>query len=283
MPNRREFLKSSAAAAIVPASALGRGGAIAPGDRTMPGFIGCGNMGQGDMKNFLPSPGARIVAVCDSIRWRREQARPYRDFRELLARPDIDAVSIATLNSWHVPHALAAVRAGKHIPAQKPQWGSRNDATGPLEIQGKAVWPKDDALCDNPASWGVHYSYADGVTVHFTGSGPGFDGAVRCDTICQLAWIAFKLEPKLKWDPAPVDAPDPAKTLEFTRKPEYDHPYLRSSNSPLDLGRRRRFVRLAARRIFLGAAQRRTRRLAVQLRQGSAQAVLLSRLPPRWH
>jgi predicted dehydrogenase len=426
MPNRREFLSSASAAAIVPASALGRGGAVAPSNRITLGFIGTGNMGQGDMKNFLPSPDAQIVAVCDSIRWRREQAqhladtayqkqicKAYRDFRELLARTDIDAVSIATLDSWHVLHALAAVRAGKDILVQKPlgmsieeikllrgevtrrgrvfqfgtqqrsskefrfacelvrngrigklrninvgvhagakersglktiepepvpewldyemwlgpapaaryttarltyphwfhisdyslgyvagwgihhidiaQWGSGNDDTGPVEIEGKAVWPKDDALCDNPISWDVHYSYANGVTVHFTGSGPGFDGvrhgitfqgsegwvfvtrgaieaspksllqstigpndvrltlsnhhqqnfldsirsrgrtvcpidvAVRSDTICQLAWIAFKLERKLKWDPAREDFvadPEASRLMRRTlRKP----------------------------------------------------------------
>ena len=411
---RRAFIGNMVAAAgapmafphIVSSSALGRGGAVAPSNRIVMGFIGTGNMGQGDMRNFISSPDAQIVAVCDSIRWRREQAQhmangtyrkqtatAYRDFRELVARPDIDAIGIASLDSWHVLHALASVRAGKDILVQKPlgmsieeikllrgevtrrgrvfqfgtqqrsskefrfacelvrngrigklrninvgvhsgapqersgvgkiepepvpewldyemwlgparaapyttarltyphwfhisdyslgyvagwgihhidiaQWGNDADATGPVEIEGKAVWPQDDALCDNPISWDVNFVYANGVTVHFTGSGPNFPGvkhgitfegtegwvfvnrgvidaspksllqsaigpnevhlpvsnhhqqnfldsirsrarticpidvAVRSDTVCQLAWIAFKLERKLKWDPA---------------------------------------------------------------------------------
>jgi predicted dehydrogenase len=326
----------------------------------------------------------------------------YNDFRELVARPDIDAVCIASLDSWHVLHALAAVRAGKDLYVQKPlgmsideikllreevnrharvfqfgtqqrsskefrfacelvlngrigkvqtikvgvhsgasggrhwpegddersgltklepepvpdwldyemwlgpapkapyttarltyphwfhisdyslgyvsgwgihhidiaQWGNGTQLTGPLEVSGTAVWPHDDALCDNPTSWDVNYDYANGVKVHFTGSGPGFGGvrhgitfegpdgwvfvnrgaleaqpkslleskigpnelhlpvsdlheknfiecvksrgpticpievAVRSETVCQLAWITFKLQQrKLKWDP----------------------------------------------------------------------------------
>ena len=353
--------------------------------------------------------------MCDPNRWRREQAQhivngeyskqvcaAYNDFRELVARPDIDAVCIASLDSWHVLHALAAVRAGKDLYVQKPlgmsideikllreevnrrarvfqfgtqqrsskefrfacelvlngrigkvqtikvgvhsgasggrhwpegdneraglkkvepepvpdwldyemwlgpapsapyttarltyphwfhisdyslgyvsgwgihhidiaQWGNGTELTGPLEVTGTAVWPHDDALCDNPTSWDVNYDYANGVKVHYTGSGPGFEGvkhgitfegpdgwvfvnrgvletqpkslleskigpnelhlpvsdlheknfiecvksrgrticpvegAVRSETVCQLAWITFKLQQrKLKWDP----------------------------------------------------------------------------------
>lgn len=433
---RRQFLKRTAGVAaasmafpyIVPGSALGLDGGLAPSDRVTMGFIGVGLMGQNQLRPFIYQPGVQVVAVCDPNRWRREQAQHivngeydkqvcagYGDFRELVARRDIDAVCIASLDSWHVLHALAAVRAGKDVYVQKPlgmsideikllrdevnrysrvfqfgtqqrssnefrfacelvrngrigklqaidvgvhsgagtrtgpkvarpvdalarrerevtdersglakvdpepvpewldyemwlgpapsapyttarltyphwfhisdyslgyvsgwgvhhidiaQWGNGTDSTGPIEVAGTAVWPHDDALCDNPTSWDVHYEYANGVKVHYTGSGPGFEGvrhgitfkgpegwvfvnrgiletepkslleskigpnelhlpvsdlheknfiecvksrarticpvdvAVRSDTVCQLAWITFKLQNrKLKWDP----------------------------------------------------------------------------------
>jgi predicted dehydrogenase len=433
---RRQFLKRAAGVVgvsvafpyIVPSSALGLDGAVAPSNRVTLGFIGVGNMGQNQLRPFIYQSDVQVVAVCDPNRWRREQAQhivngeydkqvcaAYVDFRELVARRDIDAVCIASLDSWHVLHALAAVRAGKDVYVQKPlgmsideikmlredanrysrvfqfgtqqrssqefrfacelvrngrigklrtievgvhsgagsrtgpkairpvdgvarherevtdertglaivepepvpdwldyemwlgpaprapyttarltyphwfhisdyslgyvsgwgvhhidiaQWGNGTDSTGPVEVSGTAVWPHDDALCDNPTSWDVHYEYANGVSVHYTGSGPGFEGvrhgitfegpdgrvfvnrgvletepkslmeskigpnelhlpvselheknfiecvksrerticpvdvAVRSDTVCQLAWITFKLQDrKLKWDP----------------------------------------------------------------------------------
>jgi predicted dehydrogenase len=437
--NRRQFLRRAAGVAgaslafpyIVPSSALGVDGAVAPSDRVTLGFIGVGNMGQDHFRRFIYQPAVQVVAVCDPNRWRREQAQhvvngeydkqvcaAYSDFRELVARPDVDAVCIASLDSWHVLHALAAVRAGKDLYIEKPlgmsideikllreevnrysrvfqlgtqqrssqpwpmfrfacelvrngrigklqtikvgvhsgagtgkgpkairpvqgvarterdvtdertgltkidpepvpdwldyemwlgpapsapyttarlayphwfhisdyslgyvsgwgihhidiaQWGNGTELTGPVEVSGTAVWPHDDALCDNPTSWDVNYDYANGVKVQFTGSGPGFEGvrhgitfegpdgwvfvnrgvletqpkslleskigpnelhlpvsdlqeknfiecvksrgrticpvevAVRSDTVCQLAWITFKLQQrKLKWDP----------------------------------------------------------------------------------
>ncbi|HZP00964.1 MAG TPA: Gfo/Idh/MocA family oxidoreductase [Terriglobia bacterium] len=433
---RRQFLKRAAGVAgasaafpyIVPSSALGLNGAVAPSDRVTMGFIGVGLMGQAHLRPFIYLPDVQVVAVCDPNRWRREQAQhivngeyakqvcsAYVDFRELVMRRDIDAICIASLDSWHVLHALAAVRAGKDVYVEKPlgmsieeikllreevnrygrvfqfgtqqrsskefrfacelvrngrigklqsikvgvhsgagmrtgpkvaravdalarrerevtdersgltkiepepvpewldyemwqgpapaapyttarltyphwfhisnyslgyvsgwgvhhidiaQWGNGTDATGPIEVTGTAVWPHDDALCDNPTSWDVHYEYANGVKMHYTGSGPGFEGvrhgitfegtdgwvfvnrgvletnpkslmdsqigpnelhlpvselheknfiecvksrahticpvdvAVRSDTVCQLAWITFKLQNrKLKWDP----------------------------------------------------------------------------------
>jgi len=433
---RRQFLKRAVGVAgasvafphIVPSSALGLNGAVAPSNRVTVGFIGVGNMGQNHLRPFIYQSDVQVLAVCDPNRWRREQAQhivngeyakqvctAYVDFRELVARRDLDAICIASLDSWHVLHALAAVRAGKDVYVQKPlgmsideikllrdeanrysrvfqfgtqqrsskefrfacelvrngrigklqtikvgvhsgagtgtgpkvarpvdalarrerevtdersglakiepepvpvwldydlwlgpapsapyttarltyphwfhisdyslgyvsgwgvhhidiaQWGNGTDSTGPVEVSGTAVWPHDDALCDNPTSWDVHYEYANGVKMHYTGSGPGFEGvrhgitfegpdgwvfvnrgvletepkslleskigpnelqlpvselheknfiecvksrarticpvdvAVRSDTVCQLAWITFKLPNReLQWDP----------------------------------------------------------------------------------
>ncbi len=422
--NRRQFLTRAAGVAaasatlpsIVPCSALGLNGDVAPSNRITMGFIGVGGMGQDYMKEFTQLPDVQVVAVCDPNRWRREQAQhtvngwynkqgcaAYVDFRELVARRDIDAVCIASLDSWHVLHGLAAVRVGKDLAVAKPlgmsieevkllreetirrgrvfqfvrmmrtdptlrlacelvrngrigklrtikvgvhsgagngrhwpagdnersgvtkivpepvpdwldyemwlgpapsapystarlvyphwfhisdyslgyvsgwaihpidiaQWGHGTELTGPVEVFGTAVWPHDDALCDNPTSWDVNYEFADGVKMRCTGSSPTFEGvrkgvtfegsdgrifaswgnvleaepkslleakigpneihlqvidsyeknfiecvksrgrpicpidvAVRDDEICQLGWIAFKLEGrKLKWDP----------------------------------------------------------------------------------
>ena len=410
--NRRQFLKKTAGAAaaiaavphIMPSSALGQTGTTAPGERIVMGSIGVGNMGFGDMNAFMSMPEAQVVAVCDVKRTMRDRAKEavdahygntdcatYNDFRELVGRDDIDAVCIASLDSWHVLHALAAVRSGKDVYVEKPlgmsineikvlrdavhrygrvfqfgtqqrssrefrhacelarngrlgkihtikvgvhagaaersglktylpepvpdwldyemwlgpapwspyttarltyphwfhisdyslgyvsgwgihhidiaQWGNGTELTGPVEVEGTAQFPSDDALCDNPISWNTRMKYAHGVDLIYTGDGPGFTGvrhgitfegsdgwvwvnrgvidaepksllneqfgpneihlpisnfhqqnfleavrtrgktisnidvAVRSDTVCQMAWCAFHLQRKLRWDP----------------------------------------------------------------------------------
>jgi predicted dehydrogenase len=97
------------------------------------GFIGVGGRGQAVMRGFLSLPEVQAVAVCDVKRPQREAARAmadghhggktceaYGDFRELVARADIDAISIASTDHWHVLHALAAVRSGKDVYVEKP-------------------------------------------------------------------------------------------------------------------------------------------------------------------
>jgi predicted dehydrogenase len=92
------------------------------------------------LRAFLNQASVQVVAVCDPIRWRREQTQhmvngeykkqgcaAYGDFRELVARPDIDGVCINSLDSWHVLHALAAVRAGKDVHVAKPMGMSINE------------------------------------------------------------------------------------------------------------------------------------------------------------
>lgn len=138
---RRKFLERSAGIAsaalalpyFVPASALGKEGRIAPSERITLGSIGVGSMGRGDMKGLMQDEGAQIVAVCDVFEDRREAAKKvaeerygsgscaaYNDFRDLLARKDIDAVSITTQDHWHALIAVAAAKAGKDIYCQKP-------------------------------------------------------------------------------------------------------------------------------------------------------------------
>ena len=135
---RRDLLKRTAASAaafptIVPSSALGFGTSPAPSDRIGVGCIGVGPQGTGGMRQFLAQKDARVLAVCDV---KEEQLRSacdrvnavydskdcaaYKDYRELVARKDIDVVLIATPDHWHTLTALAALRAGKDVYCEKP-------------------------------------------------------------------------------------------------------------------------------------------------------------------
>lgn len=146
--NRRAFLRRATLAAgllgfgpmIVPSRVLGRGG-VAPSNRITVGFIGTGRQAfHANIPGFLSEPDAQAVAVCDVDAWRMDKGRElvearyakqqpsgnfkgcatYRDWRELVARPDIDAVMISTPDHWHVIQALAALRAGKDVACEKP-------------------------------------------------------------------------------------------------------------------------------------------------------------------
>jgi len=138
---RRRFLTRGAMAAgalalpyYVPASALGRGGAVAPSERIVMGGIGVGGRGSYDLGYLLTQPDVQWVAVCDILKSRREAARnavnnkygnqdcaAYGDLRQLLAeRTDVDAVLIATGDRWHALASILAMRAGKDVYCEKP-------------------------------------------------------------------------------------------------------------------------------------------------------------------
>ncbi len=141
---RRTFLKTAAASVavaapmIVPSRVVG---ANPPSERITVGMIGYGRQAHHvNTRQLLASPNAQIVAVCDVDSWRREQGqkrinkeyakqtakksyngcKAYEDFREILARDDVDAVMVSTPDHWHVPMAIAAARAGKHVSLEKP-------------------------------------------------------------------------------------------------------------------------------------------------------------------
>ncbi len=139
--NRRTFLKKSAALAagavtfpsIIPVSALGLDAVPSPSNRITVGCIGVGGMGTGNMNGFLDQPDAQVMAVCDVDADHRQAAcdvvnkkygntdcAQYNDFRELLAREDIDAIMMAVPDHWHAIIAVAAARAGKDIYGEKP-------------------------------------------------------------------------------------------------------------------------------------------------------------------
>jgi predicted dehydrogenase len=135
---RRGFLGTATAVAvpyILPASSLGLAGTVAPSNRVTLGNIGLGIHGMGwNLKTgFLKFDDAQVLAVCDVMMSRRKEAREmvnrryqnqdcvaYADWRDILARDDIDAVVISTPDHWHTPMSAAVVKAGKDVCCEKP-------------------------------------------------------------------------------------------------------------------------------------------------------------------
>ena len=150
--SRRSFLQRtgvaaaacSAAPMIIPCSALGRGGVAAPSERIVFGCIGLGGQGQHNMRAMISQNDTQVVALCDverasgsrglepalaaAVQQYEQIGRPvnsdsfarYHDFREMLAREDIDAVTVCTPDHWHGLISLAAARAGKDLYCEKP-------------------------------------------------------------------------------------------------------------------------------------------------------------------
>jgi predicted dehydrogenase len=126
MSSRREFLEAGAGGSA--ALSLLQSPTVSANDKIRVGCIGMGNMGLGDVKTISTVPGVEFVAVADIYEGRLTNAKERfgkqifttRDYRELLARPDIDAVIIATPDHWHAVQAVDALKAGKHVYCQKP-------------------------------------------------------------------------------------------------------------------------------------------------------------------
>lgn len=142
--SRREFVTGAAACVAVPylasRSACAAPGAPAPSDRLTLGFIGMGKQSRGHLQWALNNPETHVAAVCDVHDLRLQDAvavvrkkyadksksgttsacAAYRDFRELLARDDIDAVVISTPDHWHAIPSILAARAKKHVYCEKP-------------------------------------------------------------------------------------------------------------------------------------------------------------------
>ncbi|MGA2500241.1 MAG: Gfo/Idh/MocA family oxidoreductase [Tepidisphaeraceae bacterium] len=141
--SRRTFVRTAAVAApylLAPRRALAADPKLAPGNRIGVGIIGVGGRGGYHLKAMLDHPGVQVVAVCDANLTRREAARErtsekyaeaeksgqykgcasVQDFRELIARGDVDAVIIATPDHWHALAAIMAMKAGKDVYCEKP-------------------------------------------------------------------------------------------------------------------------------------------------------------------
>ncbi len=129
---RRRFLGAASAAValptFIPSSAFGAN------DRIVMGCIGMGKRGTGDMRSFLGFDDVHVAAVCDVVASKREKAKShvdekygntdckaYNDFREIIARRDIDVVLIGTPDHWHVPISIMAMDAGKDVFCEKPE------------------------------------------------------------------------------------------------------------------------------------------------------------------
>ncbi len=144
---RRKFLSRTAVLSgiivapwIIPNSARGTNGNMAPSERITVGLIGKGLMGNGHLRRLVGDQEVQVLAVCDVDRLRREDGKrlvdekyaakrssgtyrgctAYNDYRELLSRPDIDAVVIVTPDHWHTLQAIDAAKAGKDIYCEKP-------------------------------------------------------------------------------------------------------------------------------------------------------------------
>jgi predicted dehydrogenase len=151
--SRREMLKRAVAASTVFAvpHVLTQPlfGAAAPSNRVNVGQIGCGGISHYHVGFLGAMPDVRIVAVADAYKSRREAmaaklnkqygeaetVKAYADFREILARPDVDAVIVAAHDNWHTPMSIAAAKAGKDVYCQKPL-GLRY---GPIDVLRKAI------------------------------------------------------------------------------------------------------------------------------------------------
>jgi len=130
---RRSFMKAAGAAAVLPGSVWGQTGRPAPSNRITVGVIGWGMMGPANTKVFLGQADCQVVAACDltpknlkaavdtiNTTYGNQDCKAYTDFRELLARDDIDAVMIAVPDHWHALIATVAAHRKKDIYCEKP-------------------------------------------------------------------------------------------------------------------------------------------------------------------
>ena len=154
--SRRNFLKNITGAAA--ATAVGPGLLahdvqilrhnlhISSNDKIRVGLIGAGIIGHYDMDAVLQVPGTELAAACDLYDGRLEYAREKwgngilttRDYREVLARPDIDAVLICTPDHWHSRISIDALQAGKHVYCEKPMVQRVDEGHAVIEAQRKS-------------------------------------------------------------------------------------------------------------------------------------------------
>jgi predicted dehydrogenase len=139
--SRREFIRLTAATAagaliipsIIPSTAMGMGGKVAPSDRIVMGAVGVGSQGTGNMRRFLKIKQVQVVALCDvdtshlakakdivDIAYNNKDCRVYGDYREFLEKEKIDAVSIALPDHWHGIIYSAAANKKLDVYGEKP-------------------------------------------------------------------------------------------------------------------------------------------------------------------
>jgi predicted dehydrogenase len=148
---RRRFMKRASGIVagvltfpyVVASSAIGKAGSVAASKRITLGFIGVGSHGIGmNLMTFLGNNDAQAIAVCDvdvnnlnkardivNRKYGNQDCATYKDWREVIARDDIDAIMVSTPDHWHVPISLAALRAGKDVECEKPTLTVREGRT----------------------------------------------------------------------------------------------------------------------------------------------------------
>lgn len=172
--SRRTFVKNSAlASGAMALSALNYSRAAGANDRIRIGVIGVGGMGTGHVGSLLKkaeTENIQVAAVCDVFQKRVTRAKEmckgdgFSDYRKLLARPDIDAVLIATPDHWHAKMSIEAMKAGKHVYCEKPMTHTVDQA---LEVR-KAVKETDKVFQVGPNAtasdqfWKARTAIADG-------------------------------------------------------------------------------------------------------------------------
>jgi len=134
---RRHFLAATGAAiaapTFIPASALGADGRPAPSNRITMGVVGWGMQGPGNTGNFMNQADCQIVATCNvdknhleaSVKainghYKNQDCKTYHDYREMMARSDIDTVMIAVPDHWHALISVEAAKNKKDIYGEKP-------------------------------------------------------------------------------------------------------------------------------------------------------------------
>ena len=140
---RRHFLRATAAG--LAASALTAQDKTSANDRVQVATIGLGGMGTGDTQTSASVPGVQLIAVADIYQGRLDHAKEVfgkevfttRDYREVLARKDVDAVIIATPDHWHSHISIDAMNAGKDVYCEKPMVQHVDDGKPVIEAQQK--------------------------------------------------------------------------------------------------------------------------------------------------
>ncbi len=236
MNQRRDFLKKSATLvagsilmpSVVPSSVFGKS---APSNRITVACIGLGRqMVKPNIPQLLESPHGQIVAVCDVDTWRLANAqkqvndhygkekgatykgcKTYTDYRKLLQDKSIDAVMLSLPDHWHVPMAIDAVRAGKHVSLEKPI--STCIAHGRRLVEtikkSKVITRNDSEFRTLPDMWKA-------VEV------------VRNGRIGKLRKIYVAVPPELNGDPLPPQPTMPVPTeldYDFWLGPAWEAPY----------------------------------------------------------
>ena len=159
--SRRSFVKKMATGAAVLTAAgptlligenearqywISREGKYSANDQIQIAVIGAGGMGSEDTNTALQIPGVRLVAACDLYDGRLESARQRwgkdifttHDYREILSRPDIDAVLIGTPDHWHKQISVDALMAGKNAYCEKPMVHDISEGTAVVQAQQKS-------------------------------------------------------------------------------------------------------------------------------------------------